>query len=327
MINVIRKGLLENGITVYGKNIHLAIVNEPFLNYIKNGKKTIESRFTRNKIAPYHQINEGDLVCMKAAGRPVDSCFTVKQVLFFENNPTVFWDIREKYAKEICALDEEFWLVREDKQFISLIFVENVLILKKPFEIPKKDMRGWVRFITNMPKDIILLSGKIGSGKSFWADQIANAFDCSRSSFSDYIKYKCIQHCKDCTRKNLQMIGAEIVEHDLDEFIYYTVFHNHEETERIVIDGLRHESVLHRIKELFPQSNVVVLFVDCDEEQRQQNLRKRSGEKCDCDNDVTEQGVLALRGKADKILYYSDNPEKEVKKISELFQDHTLFDY
>ena len=52
MLDVIRKGLLENGIVVKN-NVHVAIVNEPFLGYIKNGKKTIESRFTKNKIAPY----------------------------------------------------------------------------------------------------------------------------------------------------------------------------------------------------------------------------------------------------------------------------------
>lgn len=35
------------------KKIHLGIFNEPCLSYMLDRKKTIESRFSKNKIAPY----------------------------------------------------------------------------------------------------------------------------------------------------------------------------------------------------------------------------------------------------------------------------------
>ena len=35
--------------------LHLGIFTEPYLTYMLDGKKTIESRFSKNKIAPYNQ--------------------------------------------------------------------------------------------------------------------------------------------------------------------------------------------------------------------------------------------------------------------------------
>lgn len=37
-------------------NIHLGIFSEPYLTYMLEGKKTVESRLSKNKIAPYNQI-------------------------------------------------------------------------------------------------------------------------------------------------------------------------------------------------------------------------------------------------------------------------------
>lgn len=37
-------------------NIHLGIFSQPYLTYMLEGKKTVESRLSKNKIAPYNQI-------------------------------------------------------------------------------------------------------------------------------------------------------------------------------------------------------------------------------------------------------------------------------
>ena len=55
--------------------IHLAVVNEPYLQFILQGKKTIESRFAMHRAAPYRQISPGDIVLMKSAGQAVQSYF------------------------------------------------------------------------------------------------------------------------------------------------------------------------------------------------------------------------------------------------------------
>ena len=83
---------------------HLAIFQQPFLELILAGKKTIESRFSQKKIAPYGRINVRDVVLMKKSGGNVLGEFTVKNVLEFEKlNPTKLQEIKVKYGKEICS--------------------------------------------------------------------------------------------------------------------------------------------------------------------------------------------------------------------------------
>ena len=51
--------------------IHLAIFTEPFLSMVLSGEKTIESRFSRNRCAPYGEINDGDIILLKGVARPI----------------------------------------------------------------------------------------------------------------------------------------------------------------------------------------------------------------------------------------------------------------
>ncbi|MDE6604827.1 MAG: AAA family ATPase [Clostridia bacterium] len=326
MLDVIRKGLLENGIVVKN-NVHVAIVNEPFLGYIKNGKKTIESRFTKNKIAPYCQISEDDIVCMKAAGRPIDSIFIVEKAQFYENSPNTIRKIKKDFSEQICAFDDTFWETRECKKFISLIGIKEVINLKKPFNIPKKDKRGWIRFESIIPKDIFLIAGKIGSGKTYWADCLAKQFNCARSSFSSYIKNFCDINGIVCSRENMQNIGSNIIKNELDNYLYYTLLYNSKDKNRIFVDGLRHEVVYNRIKELFPKTNVVVIYIECSEDQRKNNILSRGSEYIkNADESLMEKGAICLKEKADYVIHYEDNPEDVFKSILPLFSSYSLLD-
>ena len=44
---------------------HLAILRQPFFDMVLNGEKTIESRWSMNKIAPYKKVNIGDEILLK----------------------------------------------------------------------------------------------------------------------------------------------------------------------------------------------------------------------------------------------------------------------
>lgn len=325
MLDSIRKGLLENGV-ILNSDVHLAIVNEPFLSYIKNGRKTIESRFTKNKIAPYYQIHEGDIICMKAASKPIDSIFIAGEIRFYENSPYVLNEIKDKYTNAICAYDDSFWKTRKEKKFISLINIKQVIQLCKPFNVPKRDKRAWIRFESMKPQNIILIAGKIGSGKTYWSDQIAEHFDCARASFSSYIKYICTQKAIECTRANMQNLGAKVIENELDQYINYTVSYSTKNNNNVVIDGLRHKKVYNRIKELYPNTNIVLIYVDCDENQRKKNLIIRGEDSEDADKNPMEIEAIGLKEKANYILHYSDDILKEMKKIANLFYVNSLFD-
>ena len=50
---------------------HLAILAPGWIEPILDGTKTIESRFTKVRCAPYGKVHAGDLVYMKESGGPV----------------------------------------------------------------------------------------------------------------------------------------------------------------------------------------------------------------------------------------------------------------
>lgn len=124
------------------QRVHLAVMVEPHLSYILQGKKSTESRFSKNAIAPYLQIGPDDLVLLKLTGGPVVGCFTTDAVEFVNLSASEFERLRTNYSDAICA-DEEFWAARTHKRYATLIGVRD------PVELPasviaKSDRRGWV---------------------------------------------------------------------------------------------------------------------------------------------------------------------------------------
>ncbi len=129
---------------------HLAILKQPYLDYILSGQKTIESRFSRLKSAPFGVIKAGDIVLLKESGGKVKGEFEVDKVLFFENMS--IFDLCEirKYENELCSyLEEDFWISRGAAKYASLIWVKNVKSYKVPYAYSKKDRRGWVVLKSN----------------------------------------------------------------------------------------------------------------------------------------------------------------------------------
>src|SRR5262245_5542782 len=98
--------------------VHLAVMVEPYLSYLLSGSKRIESRFSKNAITPYQQINTGDLVFLKAG--PVLGSFRVASTRFFALGDGDLERIRRDYAGEICANTDEFWDARTSKRYATL---------------------------------------------------------------------------------------------------------------------------------------------------------------------------------------------------------------
>ena len=66
------------------KNIHLAIMVEPYLSMIFSRDKTIESRFSQKKIKPYGNVFTNDIVVLKKSGGAICGIFNVSDVLSYE---------------------------------------------------------------------------------------------------------------------------------------------------------------------------------------------------------------------------------------------------
>jgi ASC-1-like (ASCH) protein len=103
------------------------------------GEKTIESRWYKNKSAPWGKINPGDTVYFKNTGELVTVKVKVREVKQFENlNADKVHEILEKFGRDDGIEDiEKYYEMFKDKKYCLLIFLEKPEKIK-PFEINKK---------------------------------------------------------------------------------------------------------------------------------------------------------------------------------------------
>jgi ASC-1-like (ASCH) protein len=131
---------------------HVAIMKKSWglLPKIVSGEKKIESRWYKNKSAPWGKIKRGDVIYFKNSGEEVSVKTSVDKVLEFENlNQAKVRQILNKYGKDdgIAKKDlPRFFKLFRDKKYCLLIFLKNPRKIK-PFDITKKGfgtMSAWL---------------------------------------------------------------------------------------------------------------------------------------------------------------------------------------
>jgi hypothetical protein len=139
-----------------GAGIHLAVLIEPFLGFILDGTKTIESRFAARRFAPFGHVCSGDIVLMKAASGPVVALCFVEQVWYFELDAHRIEDLRRKFATAMRAEAASFWEKQRTASFATLIAVREVRVLPRPLPCPKRDRRSWVVLKSSRPSTAVV---------------------------------------------------------------------------------------------------------------------------------------------------------------------------
>jgi hypothetical protein len=122
--------------------VHLAVFVEPYLTFLLQGKKTIESRFSVNKHAPFEQVQNGDILVLKKSSGPVCGVCRVAHVWFYRLDPSSWTEI-ERYAEGLCMDGSAFWEKKKAASFATLMQVEEVQRIEE-FAIDKDDPRSWV---------------------------------------------------------------------------------------------------------------------------------------------------------------------------------------
>jgi ASC-1-like (ASCH) protein len=146
------RGLLKNDHTWVSKlsdssknpfSLHLAILKEPYLTYIMEGKKTVETRFAKRPCPPYEKVNDGDVILLKKAGGKVAGICEVEKVWFYKLVPGSLEAIKKRFGFAICPENGQFWEERAQKTVATLMLVKNVAKVDG-IKIEKRDRRGWV---------------------------------------------------------------------------------------------------------------------------------------------------------------------------------------
>lgn len=120
---------------------HVAIMSKSFgdlIAKILSGEKTIESRWSKHRIAPFNKVGPGDIVYFKNSGGPIIAKATVFKIRQFTNlNPDKAKEILKKWG----GLDgiavsnmEKTYQWAKSKKYCVLIWLKNPKKVK-PFQI------------------------------------------------------------------------------------------------------------------------------------------------------------------------------------------------
>ena len=124
-------------------NYHLVILKKPYLEAILDGRKRIESRFSKTRRYAFGRVLPGDKLFFKISSGPVCAVATVAAVKNFENlTPEQIIEIKQQYNHLIGGADEH-WQNRADCKFGFLVWLKDVRAIE-PVRIHKKDWRAWV---------------------------------------------------------------------------------------------------------------------------------------------------------------------------------------
>jgi hypothetical protein len=122
---------------------HLAVMHEPYLSHVLNGRKRIESRFSRHRVAPFDQVGVGDVLLLKAHSGPVTGVARVAHVDSYVLDPASLTSIRGRFSTALCAEDDGFWAERCEARYATLMLLSNAVPIE-PLSLDKRDRRPWV---------------------------------------------------------------------------------------------------------------------------------------------------------------------------------------
>ncbi len=125
--------------------LHLAVMVEPFLEAILDGRKTIESRFALNRTPPFERVQSGDIILLKRSGGPVVGLAVAGAAQYFELNESVLSRLRNQFSTQLLADNDEFWRLRANKKFASLINIDEAVQIDM-MRVDKRDRRGWISY-------------------------------------------------------------------------------------------------------------------------------------------------------------------------------------
>ncbi len=125
------------------QSVHLGIFIEPYLEFVLAGKKTIESRFSINRCAPFERVNEGDLLLIKESSGPVVAICNISKIWSYHLDPSSWDEIKSDFYQALCIQDPAFWKSKERATYATLMSLERVTLIH-PLEFDKRDRRGWV---------------------------------------------------------------------------------------------------------------------------------------------------------------------------------------
>jgi hypothetical protein len=128
----------------YPRRIHLAVFEEPYLTLILERRKTLESRFSVHRCAPYNEVAAGDIVLLKRSAGPIVGIALIREATNLRiNSAQELQQIAGRYGAALCVTDPNFWKQKQHAAFCTLMELGAIERIELP-NVGKRDRTGWV---------------------------------------------------------------------------------------------------------------------------------------------------------------------------------------
>ncbi|RMH23959.1 MAG: ASCH domain-containing protein [Planctomycetota bacterium] len=123
---------------------HLAIVRRPYLDLILAGEKTIESRLTKVRCAPYGRVAPGDVIFFKEPSGPVRARARAGRIREEAGlTPASVERLRRSLNGRILG-ERGYWDEKREARYACLIWLDTVAPTHDWPATPKMNGRGWL---------------------------------------------------------------------------------------------------------------------------------------------------------------------------------------
>lgn len=254
-----------------GRRVHVAIVDRPTICNIASGVKSIETRFSKNRIKPYQAVNIGDIVLLKESGGAIHGYFTVKNVDYIKDFNIE--EIENRYHDRVMA-PHAYWRRKKDSKYGTLLYCDNPVFEEVGIKLIHKGLSGWISVPVSIQPVVVCFAGEMGSGKSTYAKALAKK-----------LKGKYIP---------------------LDSVTFKRAAQDKNAGEPLVFDGVRRLSTLNAIQTYYGHAKLV--YVKSKEADRLKRYRARTntnislGEFRNICNEPAEREISSFIEKADYII-------------------------
>ena len=128
---------------------HLAIVKAPFLDEILAGRKTVESRLSVNRVAPYDRVAPRDRILFKQSAGPYRATATVTQVRCLrirsrDHLMAIFEAQKHHISGAKIAAARDFFVSKHAARYATLITLAEVIPINSGPAIPPLHGRAWL---------------------------------------------------------------------------------------------------------------------------------------------------------------------------------------
>ena|ERR1035437_8796026 len=152
-----RSGVKPDALT-RRQTLHLAVFVQPFLQFLLEGRKTVESRFSINRCPPYECVESRDLILIKQSGGPIVAVAEVSDVWYYELDAGAREFIRTRFANQLCIDGSDFWESKAASCYATLMQFSRVEKIE-PIPCLKRDRRGWVVLESSIEQASLFASG------------------------------------------------------------------------------------------------------------------------------------------------------------------------